>query len=92
MSNRSRILIADDHPLFRNGMSTLLKAASDMEVVGVATNGDEAIALAASLQPDVILMDIHIQGAIDGCRARRKKILNIERIASRRRRGQARIF
>ena len=66
-----RILIADDHPLFRNGMSTLLKAASDMEVVGVATNGDEAIALAASLQPDVILMDIRMPG-VSGIEATRQ--------------------
>lgn len=66
-----RILIADDHPLFRNGMRTLLKAASDMEVVGVATNGDEAIALATSLQPDVILMDIRMPG-VSGIEATRQ--------------------
>ncbi|GAC1382283.1 MAG: response regulator transcription factor [Ktedonobacteraceae bacterium] len=55
-----RILIADDHPLFRNGMRTLLSSVPDMEVTGIATNGDEVISLAASLQPEVILMDLQM--------------------------------
>jgi DNA-binding NarL/FixJ family response regulator len=58
-----RILIADDHPLFRNGMRALLAADADTEVAGEATTGDEAIALAATLQPDVILMDLQMPGA-----------------------------
>ena len=53
-----RILIADDHPLFRDGMHGLLDAMPDTEVVGEAATGDEAVALAASHQPDIILMDI----------------------------------
>lgn len=53
-----RILIADDHPLFRYGLRTLLQAESLFEVVGEATTGEEAVALAASLLPDVILMDL----------------------------------
>ena len=57
-----RILIADDHPLFRDGMHGLLDAMPDTEVVGEAATGDEAVALAASLQPDVILMDIKMPG------------------------------
>ena len=57
-----RVLIADDHPLFRNGMRALLTSASDMEVAGVATTGEEAISLAASFQPDVILMDLQMPG------------------------------
>ncbi len=51
-----RILIADDHPLFRKGMRTLLTATADTEVIGEATTGREVIELAAALQPDVRLM------------------------------------
>ena len=57
-----RILIADDHPLFRDGLRALLQAAPDMELVGDATTGDEAASLAAELQPDVVLMDIQMPG------------------------------
>jgi len=56
------VLIADDHPLFRNGMSALLSSVSDMAVAGEATTGDEAIALATERQPDVILMDLQMPG------------------------------
>jgi DNA-binding NarL/FixJ family response regulator len=57
-----RILISDDHPLFRDGMHGLLDSVPDTQVVGEATTGDEVVALAASLQPDVILMDIKMPG------------------------------
>lgn len=66
-----RILIADDHPLFRNGMRALLATDPEMEVVGEATAGDEAIALAASLQPEVILMDLGMPG-VGGIEATRR--------------------
>src|SRR5919202_813387 len=66
-----RILIADDHPLFRDGMHGLLDAVPDMEVVGEAKTGDEAVALAASLRPDVILMDIKMPG-VNGIAATRE--------------------
>lgn len=55
-----RVLIADDHPLFRKGMRALLTATPGTEVVGEATTGQEAIELAAALQPDVILMDLQM--------------------------------
>lgn len=55
-----RILIADDHPMFRFGIRALLSAESDMDVVGEATNGQEAVTLATSLKPDLILMDINL--------------------------------
>jgi len=58
-----RILIADDHPLFRDGMRGLLESVSMTEVVGEATTGDEAIAQAEALLPDVVLMDIKMPGA-----------------------------
>lgn len=62
MMDSLRILIADDHPLFRKGLRTLLEGEPDFEVVGEATTGDEAIALADSYQPDVILMDLQMPG------------------------------
>jgi DNA-binding NarL/FixJ family response regulator len=58
MADPIRVLIADDHPLFRDGVKALLGSVPEIEVVGEATSGDEAIALAESFQPDVILMDI----------------------------------
>ncbi len=66
-----RILIADDHPLFRKGLRTLLNATADMEVVGEATTGQEVIELAATLQPDVILMDLQMPG-VNGIEATRQ--------------------
>lgn len=65
-----RILIADDHPLFRDGLRGLLESVPDTEVAGEATNGDEAIARAAGLQPDVVLMDIKMPG-VNGVEATR---------------------
>ncbi len=57
-----RILIADDHPIFRFGMRTLLTAMPDMTVVGEAVTGEEAIQLTETLLPDLVLMDIHMPG------------------------------
>jgi len=67
-----RVLIADDHPLFRSGMHALLTSTPVVEVAGEATNGDEAIDLAATLQPDVILMDLQMPGGIGGIEATRR--------------------
>ena len=55
-----RVLIVDDHALFRDGLCAILKSASDIEVVGVAANGQEALEQVASLSPDIILMDIQM--------------------------------
>lgn len=57
-----RVLIADDHPLFRDGLRTLLSAMSETEVAGEVATGEEAVAQATALQPDVILMDLHMPG------------------------------
>jgi DNA-binding NarL/FixJ family response regulator len=65
-----RVLIADDHPLFRDGLRTLLTAMPETEVVGEAATGEEAIAQARTLQPDVILMDLHMPG-LNGIEATR---------------------
>lgn len=66
-----RILIVDDHPLFRSGMTGLLKTTRDMQVVGAAVDGNQAISMAATLQPDVILMDLHLPG-MSGIEATRR--------------------
>ena len=68
---KTRILIADDHTLFREGVRALLNSAPDVEVVGEAANGEEVIARAAALQSDVILMDIHMPG-VNGIEATRR--------------------
>ena len=57
-----RILIADDHVLFRDGLRALLAAAPDMALAGEAGTGDEAVELAATLQPDVVVMDLQMPG------------------------------
>jgi len=55
-----RILIAEDHPLFRKGMISLLASAPELEVVGEAKTGEEAIVRTSDLQPDVVLMDLQM--------------------------------
>ncbi len=60
MTEPIRVLIADDHPLFRSGMRALLIADQGTELAGEATTGEEAIALAEECQPDVVLMDLQM--------------------------------
>jgi DNA-binding NarL/FixJ family response regulator len=67
----TRILIADDHTFFREGMRGLLSAMPDTVVVGEAGDGNEAVAQAAGLQPDVVLMDVRMPG-INGIEATRR--------------------
>jgi NarL family two-component system response regulator LiaR len=66
-----RILITDDHSVVRRGLATLLATEADLEVVGEAGNGREAIAKAAELEPDVILMDL-VMPELDGVEASRQ--------------------
>jgi len=65
-----RLLIADDHTIVRKGLKVLLATEADMEVIGEADNGAEAVAMAASLKPDVILMDL-VMPQMDGIEATR---------------------
>jgi DNA-binding NarL/FixJ family response regulator len=60
--SRIRVLIVDDHPLFRQGVRWALEAEPDMAIVGEAANGEEALEMAAQLAPDVVLSDINIPG------------------------------
>ncbi len=66
-----RILIADDHAIVREGVRLILERQADMEVVGEATNGLEAVEMALALAPDVVCMDLSMPG-IDGMEATRR--------------------
>ncbi|MCC6269976.1 MAG: response regulator transcription factor [Microbacteriaceae bacterium] len=62
---RTRVLVADDHPVVRGGIVALLGTADDIEVVGEAATGLEAVERAVGLEPDVVLMDLRMPG-LDG--------------------------
>jgi DNA-binding NarL/FixJ family response regulator len=66
-----RVVIADDHPLFRDGLRALIAVEPDLELVGEATTGREAVDVVSRSQPDVVLMDIQMPdlGGIDASRA-----------------------
>src|SRR2546421_3875492 len=66
-----RILLADDHPLVRSGLRALLMTTEDLKVVGEAATGEEVVTLAATLQPDVIVMDLRMPG-FNGIEATRR--------------------
>src|SRR5438552_8806072 len=69
--NPIKILLVDDQPLFREGLRTLLSVHADFEVVGEAGNGEEAVSLARSLLPSVVLMDLQMP-LLDGVAATRR--------------------
>ncbi len=66
-----RVLLADDHAFFRDGLRMLLEEAPDLELAGEAADGDVAVKLAVELQPDVVLMDIKMPG-LSGIEATRR--------------------
>jgi DNA-binding NarL/FixJ family response regulator len=66
-----RILVAEDHPLFRKGMISLLSSVPEFEVVGEAATGEEAVERATQLQPDVVLMDLQMP-QVNGIEATRR--------------------
>ncbi|MET9427431.1 MULTISPECIES: response regulator transcription factor [unclassified Streptomyces] len=67
-----RILLCDDHAVVRAGLRALLASAPGIEVVGEAGSGEEAVAMAAKLAPDVVLMDLQLGPGIDGVEATRR--------------------
>ena len=66
-----RVLIVDDHGILREGLQRLLEAFEDIAVAGLAATGEEAVGLAGSLMPDVVLMDLEMPGGMDGVAATR---------------------
>jgi two-component system, NarL family, response regulator LiaR len=71
MSKTIKILVVDDHPVVRDGLTAILGTQADFEIVGEASNGEEAIHLAKELRPDVILLDLEMPGS-DGVDTLRK--------------------
>ncbi|MEU1040970.1 response regulator [Streptomyces sp. NPDC005551] len=67
-----RILLCDDHAVVRAGLLALLDSTPDIEVVGEAGTGEEALALSAKLRPDVVLMDLQLGAGIDGVETTRR--------------------
>jgi DNA-binding NarL/FixJ family response regulator len=62
MPDAVRVLVAEDHPVYRDGLRAILAASPDVELVGEAHDGDDAVRLAGELRPDVVLMDIQLPG------------------------------
>jgi DNA-binding NarL/FixJ family response regulator len=71
MSTPLRVLLAEDHPVFRMGMRALLDSLPAAEVVGEASDGEQAVQLAAECQPDVVVMDLNMPG-VNGVAATRR--------------------
>lgn len=78
-TGKIRVLIVDDHPLMRKGLSDILAPADDIEVVGAAADGAAALALAYATNPQIVLMDISMPG-MDGIEATAKLLEQDERI------------
>jgi DNA-binding NarL/FixJ family response regulator len=71
MTAPTRVLIADDHPLFRDGLAALVNGETDTELAGAATSGHEAVGLAHQTNPDVVVMDLRMPG-MSGIEATRR--------------------
>jgi DNA-binding NarL/FixJ family response regulator len=76
----TRVLIADDHPVFRDGLRLLLADETEIEVVGVAASGAEVAEAARELQPDVVVMDLHMPD-VNGVEATRRIVRDSPHIA-----------
>lgn len=71
MTKEIRVMIVEDQEIIRKSLSIVMNLTEDIEVVGTAANGDEAVDLCGGLQPDVVLMDIHTP-LIDGVEATKR--------------------
>ncbi|MBI2941289.1 MAG: response regulator transcription factor [Chloroflexi bacterium] len=75
---RIRVLIVDDHPIFRQGIRGIIEAEPDLDIVGEASDGKQAMALARAVAPDVVLLDVHMP-AVDGLEVARNVKLHLPR-------------
>lgn len=75
MSHQLRILIADDHPIFRRGLCDVIESDANLQLVGQAGDGEAALSLVGKLQPDIVILDVHMP-KITGLQAGRKLIEN----------------
>ena len=78
--DKIRVLIADDHPIFRQGIRRILEAEPDIEVIAEVADGKQAIGLARALAPDVVLVDVHMPNG-DGLEVARTVKLHLPRTA-----------
>ncbi|GLZ47954.1 DNA-binding response regulator [Actinomycetospora sp. NBRC 106375] len=67
-----RVVLADDHPVIRDGLAALLTATEGIEVLATAESGAEAVDAAVTARPDVLVVDLHMPGGIDGVEATRR--------------------
>lgn len=80
MTDSTRVVVADDHPVFRDGLRGILASTPGLEVIAEAGTGEEAVELAASLQPDVIVMDLRMPG-LNGIDATRRIVHHSPHVA-----------
>ncbi|HEX4864428.1 MAG TPA: response regulator transcription factor [Acidimicrobiales bacterium] len=80
MNQRRRVLIADDHPIVREGLRAVLMTLPEFDLVGAAATGTEAVALAQATSPDVVIMDLRMPG-LDGIQAIRQILSGSPRTA-----------
>jgi DNA-binding NarL/FixJ family response regulator len=73
MSARLRVLIADDHPIFRRGLCDVIETDEGLQLAGQAGNGEEALRLVEELQPDIAIFDVHMP-KLTGLQAARKLV------------------
>jgi DNA-binding NarL/FixJ family response regulator len=74
-----RVIVADDHPIIRQGLERLLATAGDLELVGMAADGAEAVDLARERKPDIVLMDLSMAG-MDGVEATRRIVASDDQV------------
>jgi DNA-binding NarL/FixJ family response regulator len=76
VSERVKVVLVDDHAVVRRGLTDLLSSTSDLEVVGMAADGEEALGVVESTRPDVVLMDLQMPGT-DGVAATRRIVASV---------------